>query len=116
MKQVRVINQTRQATLATEAQLADNAWTRLRGLLGRRSLEPGQGLVIRPSNGIHTFFMAFPIDAIYVDAEGRVLRCLANLRPYRFGPIDLRCKMIIELPEGTIERSRTEMGDRIELR
>ncbi|MGQ9553643.1 MAG: DUF192 domain-containing protein [Anaerolineae bacterium] len=114
-KAITIENETRKTTLAREAIIADNAWTRLRGLLGRPQLRDGQAMVIRPSTGIHTFFMGYPIDVIYLDATNHVVRSLEHLRPFRFGPIDLRTKQVIELPAGTIARSRTQEGDRIAL-
>ena len=114
-KRPAITNETRNTSLAREAVLADNAWTRLRGLLGRPRLQEGQAMVIRPSTGIHTFFMGYPIDVVYMDSAGRVARCLERLRPFRFGPIDLRTKAVIELPAGAIARSRTQEGDQIAL-
>ncbi|MGI6206986.1 MAG: DUF192 domain-containing protein [Anaerolineae bacterium] len=113
MKQVRVINESRGVTLAEVAGVADNMWTRLRGLIGRPPLQEGQGLIIRPSTGIHTFFMGYPIDALYVDSGGQVVRCLENVRPYRFAPVSPKCRMVVELPAGTIKRTGTAVGHRI---
>ena len=112
---MQVTNQTRDTILASAVFLADNVWTRLRGLLGRPPLQPSQALVIKPSTGIHTWFMGYPIDALYVDGNGRVVRALESLRPFRFGPIDLRSKLIVELPAGAIARNLTQMGDVITL-
>ncbi len=113
MKQVKVVNQTRGLALAKEAGLADNTWTRLRGLLGRPPLQPGQGLVIKPSTGIHTWFMGYPMDAVYVAEDGEVLACVEEMAPYRFGPIKRGCRMVVELPAGTIRHTGTAVGDRI---
>ncbi|NPV08803.1 MAG: DUF192 domain-containing protein [Anaerolineae bacterium] len=113
MKLVRVINESRGVVLAEKAGLADNAWTRLRGLIGRPPLAAGEGLIIKPSTGIHTFFMSYPIDAVYVSGEGVALHCLENVRPYRFAPISRQCRMVVELPAGTVKRTRTVVGDRI---
>ena len=113
MKQVRVVNETRGLTVAREAGMADNTWTRLRGLLGRPPLQPGQGLVIRPSTGIHTWFMSYPMDAVYVSEDGEVLCTVEDMAPFRFGPVKRRCKMVVELPAGTVRHSGTEIGDKI---
>ena len=116
MKQVAVHNKTRNIILAGEALVADTALTRLRGLLGRPPLENSQALIIRPSQGIHTFFMSYPIDAIYVGSEGQIVRCLEHLRPFRFAPISLRTRFVAEFPAGTLKRTGTRVGDRVELR
>jgi uncharacterized membrane protein (UPF0127 family) len=63
--------------------LADTAWTRLRGLLGRRTLPRGEGLLLRPAPSIHTCFMRFPVDVVFVDAQLRVLRVVERLAPWR---------------------------------
>ena len=61
--------------------VADNPLTRLRGLLGRRGLERGEGLLLRPAGSIHMFFMRFAIDAVFLSREGEVLKVSANVRP-----------------------------------
>ncbi len=115
MKRVRVRNLSRDVVLARRAGVADNMWTRLRGLIGRPPLAKGEGLIIRPSTGIHTFFMAYPIDAIYSTGDGEVLTCLEAMRPYRLAPVNRRCRYVVELPAGTLKRTGTKVGDRISL-
>ena len=115
MKSVVVRNVSRGVTLAETALVADNMWTRLRGLIGRPPLQEGQGLIIKPSQGIHSFFMSYPIDAIYVDEQGQVVHRLGDLRPFRAAPVCFRARYVVELPAGTLNRTRTEVGDRIEL-
>jgi uncharacterized membrane protein (UPF0127 family) len=63
--------------------LADSALGRMKGLLGRRGLHPGEGLLIRPAGSIHMFFMRFPIDAVFLDRELRVIGIAEGLRPWR---------------------------------
>ena len=115
MKQVKVVNQSRGLALAKEAGLADNTWTRLRGLLGRPPLQPGQGLVIKPSTGIHTWFMGYPMDAVYVAKDGEVVACVEDMPPFRFGPVMRRCHLVVELPAGTIRHTGTAVGDHLAL-
>jgi uncharacterized membrane protein (UPF0127 family) len=112
---VRVVNATRGAVLAERAGLADSAMTRAVGLLGQDSLPEGSGLVIDPCTSIHMFFMRFAIDALYVAQNGAVLRVVANLRPWRLGPISLRARYVIELPAGTAARTGTQPGDQVQL-
>lgn len=66
-----------------EAEVADSFAARARGLIGRRALEPGRGLLIRRCNCIHTFFMRFPIDAAFLDCKGNVVKTVRNIRPWR---------------------------------
>ena len=66
-----------------EAEVAETFFERARGLIGRRGLEPGKGMLIMKCNCIHTFFMRFPIDATFLDREGRVIKVVRNVRPWR---------------------------------
>ncbi|MBQ6341475.1 MAG: DUF192 domain-containing protein [Kiritimatiellae bacterium] len=65
------------------AEVARSFGERLRGLIGRRDLPPGRGLLILRCNAIHTFFMRFPIDAVFYDRQDRVVRTVRNIRPWR---------------------------------
>jgi uncharacterized membrane protein (UPF0127 family) len=83
-------------------------------LLGRRELPAGEGLIIRPCNSVHCFFMAFPIDVIYVDRDYRIVRLAPDLRPNRVGPLVMRARDVIELPAGVIAATGAQVGDLIE--
>lgn len=83
-------------------EVADTAWKRSVGLLGRKGLAADSGLWLSPCNGVHTLGMRFAMDVLFLDAEGRVLRQVANLRPWRFcGPVR-DARTVIELPAGTL--------------
>lgn len=116
MMKVRVENVTRGVTLAESAQVADNVFTRFLGLQGRARLEEGHGMVIRPCSGIHTMFMRFPIDVIYVDREDRVVHIERAIAPWRVGRVLRASRYVVELPAGTVARSGTQLGDQIALR
>jgi uncharacterized protein len=95
--------------------LAETPLTRLKGLLGRRELPRGEGLLLRPASSIHTFFMRFAIDAVWVDRELNVLDVSAGVAPWRTA----RCKgakAVIELPAGEAERRGIAVGDALALR
>ena len=70
--------------MCTRCVLADRPWTRLRGLLGRKGLDADEGVLLRPVGAIHTMFMRFPIDAVFLDREYAVVKVVENLRPWRF--------------------------------
>jgi uncharacterized protein len=110
---VRIINQSRDGLLAERAAVATSPWARGKGLLGRRDLPAGEGLIIRPCNSVHCFFMSFTIDVIYVDRSYRVVRLAPHLRPNRVGPIVLSARDVIELPAGTIAATGTRVGDQL---
>ena len=112
---MRAINRERQTEVATNVAKADTFWTRLRGLSGRTGLESGEGLWIIPCRGVHTHGMAFPIDVLFLDRQATVVGVEENLSPGRFAPVRWKAKTVLELPAGTIRRTRTQLGDRIEI-
>ena len=107
----RLLNRTRGAVLALRVEHAEGVLERMRGLLGRASLEEGEALSIAPCASIHTFFMRFPIDAVFLDRRGRVVRALSDLRPWRATRFHLRAARAVELPAGTLARTGTREGD-----
>lgn len=113
---LQVINVTRQCPLITRGEQATNFLTRFRGLIGHRPLQEGDGLMIVPCQGVHTLFMRFPIDVVYVGADNRVVRLVPNLPPNRFGPLDFKTRFVLELPAGTIARTGTALGDQVVVR
>jgi uncharacterized membrane protein (UPF0127 family)/CheY-like chemotaxis protein len=91
--------------------LADNPFTRTKGLLGRASLEPGEGLLLATS-GIHTCFMRFPIDVVFLDEELMVIGAIKRLNPWRI--VTRRgAKATVELAAGEIDRHGLEPGERL---
>lgn len=106
-------NTTRNQTLIERGTVAGSAWSRLRGLIGHRPLEAGEGLMIVPCNSIHTFFMGFPIDVLFVSPVGTIVGLAEKVAPHRIGPIVRQAKFVLELPAGTIERTATQPGDRV---
>ena len=108
---MRVVNTTRNVTLADRANLASGPWRRMVGLLGRDHLAEGEGLILRPCSGVHTCFMRFPIDVAFLDKRGRVVRLYPNMVPFRFSPPVFGAHSVVELPAGTIHRTGTERED-----
>jgi uncharacterized membrane protein (UPF0127 family) len=111
---VRLVNRTRGAVLADRVESAARMRDRLRGLLGRAALGRGEALAIRPCASIHTLFMRFAIDAVFLDRRGRVVRALPGLRPWRATRFHLRAEQVVELPAGTLARTGTREGDDLE--
>jgi uncharacterized protein len=109
-----VRNQTRKVTVADSAQVADTSSTRRKGLLGRQTLEPGEGLWISPCESVHTCGMKFPIDLIYLDPSKKVRKTRASVVPWRFS-MCLLAHSVLEVPAGTIDRTQTKAGDQFEL-
>ena len=73
----------RETILGVDAEVAERAFERMRGLIGRSDLESGTGMLITKCNCIHTFFMRFPIDATFLDRQGNVVKTVRNIRPWR---------------------------------
>lgn len=110
-----VINLTKKTWLATKVRKADNFVTRLIGLLKRKHLGPEEALWLMPSKGIHTIGMKFPIDVIFLNRSHEVVGLISGLAPYRISSVHLRGYSVMELPNGTIRKSRTEIGDKFEI-
>lgn len=112
-----VYNKTRETFVATEAMLADTYFQRLIGLLGKtkRWAQIGHGLWIVPSRGVHTIGMMFPIDLIFLSSEKQVVHVEEHLRPFRISKVSLKATSVLELPPHTIYRSRTQVGDVLEI-
>jgi uncharacterized protein len=94
-------------------EVADTFLGRARGLLGRRELASGAGLLIRPTFSIHTFFMRFPIDAVFLDRSGSVIDVVGRLKPWR-AATRLRARAVLELPAGEADRVTLRIGERLE--
>lgn len=92
--------------------VADRAYRRMRGLLGRRHLRQGEGMVLRPGWSIHTAFMRFPIDAVFLDADQVVIKIEPNVGPWR--TVSCRgAREVVELSAGECKRRGLEVGDRV---
>ncbi|NPV27629.1 MAG: DUF192 domain-containing protein [Firmicutes bacterium] len=108
-------NVTRQVTLASQVELANTFWRRCRGLLGRPEMPHGSGLLLTPCRAIHTCFMRFAIDVLFVDREFQVLFVIEEMQPFVISPKIPEAKMVIELPAGTVRSSNTRVGDLLKL-
>jgi uncharacterized membrane protein (UPF0127 family) len=110
---LRVANLTRNTVLATCMEVADSSAKRNKGLLGRKCLAPGEGLWICPCEAVHTFWMQFPIDLVYLDRKHRIRKLVSVVPPWRLSAC-LRAHSVLELPSGTIRDTLTQQGDTLE--
>lgn len=99
--------------IADRCRLARSFWERGRGLLGCSGLDQGEGLLIYPEWSIHTFFMRFPIDVIFVDADDRVVGLREAMPPNRPFAGVWGARYVIELPPGVLPASGTQVGDQL---
>ena len=105
------VNTTRDTVLAENMERADSFLARLRGLMGRAELPPGRGLLLEPCRSVHTCFMRFPIDVIFLNKEGEIVYLAVEMRPYNTTPYIKRAHRALELPAGTLSRSGSVLGD-----
>jgi uncharacterized membrane protein (UPF0127 family) len=117
---LQALNRTRGTTLCGALEDAGGIGGKTRGLLGRDQLNPDQGLLftrgrLEPFMWMHMFFMRFAIDIVFLDRENRVIHISSRLKPWRVSRIVLGAQQALELAAGAAERSRTAIGDRIEI-
>ena len=105
-------NHTRDTVLAHAVEVADTSAKRRTGLLKHEKLEPGEGLWIVPCESVHTFFMKFPIDLLYLDRHHKVRKARSAVRPWRLSAC-LAAHSVLELPAGTVKQSGTQAGDEL---
>jgi uncharacterized protein len=96
--------------LADRADVADTSAKRRTGLLKHTRLEPGEGLWISPCEGVHTFFMKFPIDVLFLSKQKKVLKVRPRMVAWRLA-MNFRAHSVLELPAGTAEATGTVAGD-----
>jgi uncharacterized protein len=111
---LQVLNLTRGTILATRLEAARTSATRRKGLLGREGLLPGEGLWIAPCESVHTFFMRFPIDLVYLDRKLKVKKVRHSVAAWRMSAC-FAAHSVLELPAGTAAAARTERGDSVEM-
>ncbi len=109
---LRIRNATRGTVLAEAADIADTSEKRRTGLLKRQSLNRGEGLLIDPCEGIHSFGMKFAFDALFLDGDRKVLKVRASM-PRRRISLCLRAHCVLELPAGTAADTGTVAGDKL---
>lgn len=114
MDVVPAYNRTRRCLLAERTERAQSGPERMKGLLGRTGLPRGEALLISPCNSIHTFFMRFPIDVLFLDKDGRTVRAIPKLVPWRATRVYLSARSVLELWAGAIDETGTQAGDVIE--
>ncbi|MBN1334481.1 MAG: DUF192 domain-containing protein [Deltaproteobacteria bacterium] len=105
------MNRTRSTILAARASRVDKVWGRMRGLLGAPPLAPGEGMILDPCRSVHTFFLGYSIDVVFVARDGRVVGIVPGLRPWRLSGWFGDARAAVELPSGTTATTGTVAGD-----
>ncbi|ACC98290.1 Uncharacterized conserved protein [Elusimicrobium minutum Pei191] len=99
---MKAVNQNNNFLLADNVEVAAAIFDRMKGLLGKKDIPQGYGLLIKKCNSIHMFFMRFAIDAVFLSKEGEVLHILQNFKPWRISKVVFGASSALELPAGTI--------------
>lgn len=110
-----IINKTKNTLLAKDIVIADTPFKRLKGLLGKKEFREGHALILKPCNSIHTFFLRFAIDVIFVDKQSKVIEAISCLKPFRLTRIYWLSLLAIELPAGIIQSTLICKGDTLQI-
>lgn len=108
---MKITNKSRNIVLAENAVMASSLFARMKGLLGSKGLAAQEALILKPCNSVHTFFMQFAIDVLFVDGNNRIVGIKSCLKPFRLSRVYLGAKYAVELSEGAIESTLTSLGD-----
>ncbi len=112
---MKINNKTKNTLLVKNCWCANSFLKRFLGLMGKHHLEDSSGLILVPCNSIHTYFMRFSIDVIFVNKNNKVIYLLENFKPWKLSKIIKNSASVIELKGGTIKESLTSVGDTLEI-
>ncbi|HMV83879.1 MAG TPA: DUF192 domain-containing protein [Blastocatellia bacterium] len=101
--------------LAERVVLANTFLSRLRGLIGRRRLAPAEALWLRPCNGVHTWWMHYAIDVIFLDRELRIVKLVENMRPFLLTAPHRAARSVLEMSAHTISQTQLKVGDQLKI-
>ena len=113
-KKVTAVSRANGDVVCEQCLVADSPLARMRGLLGRSDLPREQGVLLRPAGSIHTYFMRFAIDVVFLDRELKVLKLASHVHPWK-AVRRKGAKAVLELRAGEIVRRRIEVGDVLEV-
>ena len=108
-----LVNERTRKVLASRVEMAETRAERRRGLLGRTSLPEGGALMLIPCFSVHTAFMRFRIDVVFLNRQRKILKIRPNMGKARMS-LSLRAHSVLELPAGTLEATGTQAGDQLE--
>ncbi|HNW26677.1 MAG TPA: DUF192 domain-containing protein [Candidatus Gastranaerophilaceae bacterium] len=110
---MKVYNSSNNTVIAERAEVAKSFFSRTVGLILKKTLKEGEGLVIKPCFSIHTFFMKFAIDVLFVNKKNEIVALYENVKPWRILPVHFNSYYVVELPSGTISSTNISKGDSI---
>jgi uncharacterized membrane protein (UPF0127 family) len=109
----KLLNQTKNSIILEDLKIANSFYSRAKGLLGKSHLENKEGLWIFRTNTIHTFFMKFSIDCVFIDRNLKVIGLRPNVKPWRMTYPVWKASHVIEVCKGTIQDQKVEIGDQL---
>lgn len=113
---MKIYNSSNNNLIADNVKLANSFITRTLGLIPKTTISEDEGLVIKPCCSVHTFFMRFGIDILFVNKRNEIIALYENVNPWRILPIHLTAFYVVELAAGTISTKNIEKGDIISIR
>lgn len=113
MQVVTIFAHDTRAAIAHKIECADTSIRRLVGLLGRSTLNAGEGIWIQPSSGVHTFGMRFTIDVVGLDREMRIVKLWPQVKPHRATSVSIKISSVLELAAGEIEARALRIGQKL---
>lgn len=112
---MKLFNLTRQELVVEHLAVADKFGSRFWGLMGKKELKKDAGLLLKPCSAVHTWFMKFPLDLIFLDREYRVVKMVEKLPPFWGADGGPKAQIVLELPGGKIAEKRVFLGDQLAL-
>lgn len=111
MDRVSITVREKATVIGDKIAVADSSASRFLGLMGKRALEPGSGMWITPSSGVHTFWMRMRIDIVALDKQNRVVALAHSVPPWRLSCVSPKTRSVLELPAGRIRECGISLGD-----
>lgn len=108
---MKIYNSTQNNLIADDVKVAKTFLTRTFGLIPRKSISKDEGLIIKPCCSIHTFFMKFAIDVLFINGKNEIVALYENVKPWRILPIHLSSGYVIELAAGNVYAKNIQKGD-----
>ncbi|MCC7460000.1 MAG: DUF192 domain-containing protein [Proteobacteria bacterium] len=113
---MQAFNQTRQTLIASDVQKAHSMLKRMKGLLGKKHMPENFGMWISPCSSIHTFFMKFSIDVVFLSPDHQVVKVLHSFAPFRLSSWVNSSQSVLELAGGVLQKTGTQVGDQVVFR
>jgi len=112
---LKIINTRNNKIIGTNIILGNNIFLRFIGLIGKKELKDGEGLLLIPCNSIHMMFMKIPLDIIFLDKEDKIIHIIENIKPWRISPIIFKAKSVLELPINSVKNFDLQINDKLDI-